>query len=151
MDIVVQLGLVNHVNGVSLLDSLFFLWRVWRKMTDIDKVYDSSSAKLFKLYQIPLLDLEYKVNFTNPVRVFDSDDNKIGYATVYTGQRKYTYLYCDLFLNYNIPERLDIELGKSYYVHVDPLYNKYSEQYVIHSVSLSTTVNPDSVPLTIPQ
>lgn len=120
-------------------------------VSEVDRVIDSSSAKLLRLYQVPLMDLDYKVNFTNPVSVFDSEDNRIGYATLYVIESKYKYLYCDLFLDYAIPERLDMELGNALYVHVDPLYNKYSGQYVIHSVNLNTTKNIDSAPLTIPQ
>jgi len=49
------------------------------------------------------------VTATNPVVVKDSSGNRIGYATVYAQDAD---LFADLFINYSIPERLDLENGE---------------------------------------
>lgn len=51
--------------------------------------------------------------FDNPISVYSDDDTLIGFARVFKEGKVFL---SELILDYSIPERLDIETGKKYWI-----------------------------------
>lgn len=75
-----------------------------------------SQHEIFTLHEELAFLHDEKYRYENPVPVFSSDDQLLGFARLYPEDG---VLMSELFLNYSIPERLDIENGIDHRVYFE--------------------------------
>jgi len=74
------------------------------------------------------------------ITVVDEDGNRLGAASLYPVQNK---LWANVSADFNIPERLDFENGKSFYLSLPPLVRDTSGRFVIPFLILAPVETDD--------